>query len=127
MGFADYLNRNLNGVATPPSEKDKQFIIHQINDFKFMFAQNTLRTNRSSANNQRSNYDVINRTQSKQTHTHAFCHSCHRNELHAFSTHKFQPNQIPPNPSELNQLNKYIIYKKLRNQRYQFMSQITSS
>ena len=70
MAFADYINRNPNGAATPPSEADANFLINQINEFKFTLAQNTLRNSRSYTNNhknQLSNYDVINRTQNKKT------------------------------------------------------------
>ena len=60
MGFADYFSKNSNGAATSPSDEDTHFIINQMNDFKFTLVQNTLRTNRSYANNQLSNYEVIN-------------------------------------------------------------------
>ena len=69
MGFANYFSRKANGVATPPSKKDIHFIINQINDFKFTVVKNTLRNNRSHASNQLNNYDVIKRTQLKQTNT----------------------------------------------------------
>ena len=77
MGFADYFSRNPNGVVTPPSEEDTHFVINQINDFKFTLIKNTLRNN---TNNRHNNVDVTNRSQRKQTTTHAFCHSRHRKQ-----------------------------------------------
>ena len=103
MKFADYFSRNPNGAAKTPSEKDTHFIINQINDFKFISTQNTLRANRSyssSQNNQLSNYDAINRTQNKQTQTHAFCQSRYRNKLHSITARKFKSKKNPSTRSE---------------------------
>ena len=77
MGFADYFSLNPNGMATPPSEEDKHFVINQINDFKFTLIKNTLRNNQCKAIYKLNNYDVMNHSKHKQTNTRAFCHYRH--------------------------------------------------
>ena len=108
MGFADYFSRNPNGIATPPSEEDTHFEINQINDFKFTLINNTLRNN---TNNRHNNDDVTNRSQRKQTTTHAFCHSRHRkqslNLTHNSNTQILQTdkiNSIKLHPNSINSL-----------------------
>ena len=108
MGFADYFSRNPKGIATQPSEEDTHFVINQINDFKFTLIKNTLRNN---TNNRHNNDDVTNRSQRKQTTTHAFCHSRHRkqslNLTHNSNTQILQTdknNSIKLHPNSINSL-----------------------
>ena len=111
MGFADYVNRNPNGTATPPSEEDTHFIINQTNDFKFTLIKNKLRNNNNHANNKPNNYDVTKQAQRKQTNSHAFCHSCLRNQSLILNTQNFQTDKsysIQIHSNSINSLNKSL-------------------
>ena len=113
MGFADYFSRNPNGIATPPSYEDTPFIINQINHFKFELIKKTLRNNRSNANNQTNNYDVMKQTQHMQTNTHTFCHSRLRNTSLTLNTRKLQADKSP--------------YKQLRPISFKFLHKLPSN
>ena len=102
MGFADYFSRNPNGIATQPSKEDTHFVISQINDFKFTLITNTLRNN---TNNRPNSHDVMNQFQRKQTNTHAFCHSRHRNQSPKLNAHNLQTDRSNSNQLQRNSTN----------------------
>ena len=45
MGFADYLSRNLSGVAPTPNIEDNNFVINAIDEIKFNLIKNDLTPN----------------------------------------------------------------------------------
>ena len=89
MGFADYLSRNPSQFPPPPSKDDRPFVINTIQTFKYILLRDTL--NNFSADNYRTQHDVIKYKARNTQKTNAFRQfhstkqSLHCNSISSFS------------------------------------------
>ena len=98
MIFADYLSHNLHGSPIPPSDRDTNFVISTVNDFKNALIGNNLAPNGASHNkaNKRNDtkHDVTNTKHAYTKSKHAFRLSTLTNKFHSFNTNYSKSNYI---------------------------------